>query len=107
MQLQQRNKKQLRLEVKETIGGISKDLDLQSQQTNEAVMELIASTRSVNDLLQRSIEDAQKTKGASSEGYKQISLLSEQTKEINNKTIDMTQNGTSIKPIFFGNSRSS
>ena len=82
----------IRLDVKETVGGISKDLDRQSQQTNEAVMELIASTKNVNELLQRSIEDAQKTKDASSEGFKQISLLSEQTKEIHNKTIDMTHN---------------
>ncbi|BDH60171.1 methyl-accepting chemotaxis protein [Lysinibacillus sp. PLM2] len=81
----------VKLDVKQTIGGISKKLDEQSQRTNEAVMELIASTKSVNELLQHSIQDAQKTKYASNEGYKQIVVLSEQTKEINNKTIDMTK----------------
>ena len=67
------------------------DLELQSHETNEAVMELISSTQNVNELLQHSIEKAQKTKDASSEGFKHISLLSEQTKEINHKTIDMTE----------------
>ncbi|CAM5210409.1 hypothetical protein UACE39S_05129 [Ureibacillus acetophenoni] len=82
---------QIRFEVKETIGSITRDLDLQSKQTNESVEELIASTSNVNSLLNRSIEDAQKTKVASGEGFKQISFLSEQTKEINNKTIEMTE----------------
>lgn len=84
-------REKVKQDVKQTIGSISKNLDQQSQRTNEAVMELIASTKSVNELLQHSIQDAQKTKSASNEGYKQIIVLSEQTKEINNKTIDMTK----------------
>lgn len=87
-----KKQEEIRFDVKDTIGSISRDLDRQSQQTNEAVMELIASTKSVNELLQRSIVDAQKTKDASSNGFKQISLLSEQTKEIHDKTIDMINN---------------
>ncbi|RKJ61194.1 globin-coupled sensor protein [Butyricicoccus sp. 1XD8-22] len=84
-------REKVKQDVKQTIGSISKNLDQQSQRTNEAVMELIASTKSVNELLQHSIQNAQKTKSASNEGYKQIIVLSEQTKEINNKTIDMTK----------------
>lgn len=87
-----KKQEEVRFEVKETVGSISKDLDQQSQETNRAVVELIASTQNVNDLLKSSIQDAQKTKDASSEGYKQMVLLSEQTKEINNKTVDMTKN---------------
>lgn len=86
---EQQNK--VKYDVKEVIGSISKNLELQSQETNEAVAELIASTRQVNELLQNSIEDAQGTKTASGEGYEQLKLLSHQTKEINNKTVQMTK----------------
>lgn len=81
----------VRDEVQHTIGSISKNLEVQSQETSEVVAELISSTQHVNNLLQTSIQDAQETKAASSEGYEQIHLISDQTNEINNKTIEMTE----------------
>lgn len=81
----------VRDEVKQTMGSISKNLEVQSQETTEVVTELIESSQYVNKLLQESIEDAYETKAASSEGYEQIHLISEQTNEINKKTIEMTE----------------
>lgn len=81
----------VRDEVKQTMGSISKNLEIQSQETTEVVAELIESTQYVNKLLQASIEDAHETKAASSEGHDQIHLISEQTNEINKKTIEMTE----------------
>ncbi|MFJ8236569.1 methyl-accepting chemotaxis protein [Ureibacillus sp. NPDC094379] len=78
-------------DIQAVVGRISKDLEEQSQQTNEAVAELISSTKYVNELLQNSIEGAQGTKKASGKGYEQLNLLSEQTREINSKTVEMTK----------------
>ncbi|MGE7665392.1 protoglobin domain-containing protein [Ureibacillus composti] len=78
-------------DIQAVVGRISKDLEEQSQQTNEAVAELISSTKYVNELLQNSIEGAQGTKEASGKGYEQLNLLSEQTREINSKTVEMTK----------------
>ncbi|WP_332651724.1 globin-coupled sensor protein [Lysinibacillus sp. 54212] len=81
---------QVKQEVKEVIGNISKNLDHQSQETNEAVMELVASTKKVNGHLQSSMHDARGTKTASDAGYEQMIRLSKQTTEINGKTVEMT-----------------
>lgn len=78
-------------EVKETVGSISKNLEIQSQETTDVVAELISSTQYVNDLLKTSIVGANETKEVSSEGYEQIRIMSEQTNEINEKTIEMTE----------------
>ncbi|MEK4228147.1 globin-coupled sensor protein [Solibacillus sp. FSL H8-0538] len=82
---------QVKMEVKEVIGSISKTLEVQSQDTNEAVLELVASTKNVNTHLRNSINDAAGTKHASEEGYQQMLLLSKQTAEINEKTVEMTK----------------
>ncbi|WP_449444006.1 hypothetical protein [Ureibacillus acetophenoni] len=44
-----------------------------------------------------------KTKVVSGEGFKQISILSEQTKEINNKTIEMTEMVQALDKSFLRN----
>ncbi|SOC10954.1 heam-based aerotactic trancducer [Ureibacillus xyleni] len=81
----------VRNEVKEIIGSISVTLEEQSLDTNEAVADLFTNTKSVNELLQNSIQDAQETRQASSDGYRQLQNLSNQTKEINDRTIKMTK----------------
>ncbi|WP_370511992.1 protoglobin domain-containing protein [Lysinibacillus sp. BW-2-10] len=80
----------VRFEVKDVIGSISATLEEQSVATNGAVSELFSNTQNVNELLQNSIQDAQQTRKASGEGYEQLQVLSDQTKEINDKTIKMT-----------------
>ncbi|MER2191699.1 MAG: globin-coupled sensor protein [Solibacillus sp.] len=82
---------QVKAEVKEVIGDITKTLEAQSRDTNEAVLELMASTKNVDIYVQNSVEDASDTKVASSEGYAQMVLLSEQNKEINERAVDMTK----------------
>lgn len=91
MQLLQDRQNQVKKEVKEIVGNISKTLEEQSQDTNEAVLELVSSTKDVNAHLRKSIQDTADTKQASEEGYQQILLLSKQTTEINEKTIEMTK----------------
>lgn len=86
-----KEQEKVRNEVKEIIGNISVTLEEQSFATNDAVSELFTNTKSVNELLQNSIQDAQDTRQASSEGYKQLQYLSDQTKEINDRTIQMTK----------------
>lgn len=82
---------QVKVDVKDVIGGISRTLESQSRDTNEAISELVASTKTVDDYVKRSMEEATDTKVASSEGYAQMVLLSEQNKEINMRTVEMTQ----------------
>lgn len=76
--------------VREVIGGISHKLEHQSQETSGYVSELIHSTKSVNEQLQRSMHEAQSMQLASQHGYVQMQRLSEQTSEINDKTVEMT-----------------
>lgn len=87
--VEQQNK--VKLEVKEVIGGISKTLEQQSSDTNDAVTELISNTKEVNLHLQSSVRDAEGTKISSENGYQQMILLSKQTTEINEKTVEMTK----------------
>lgn len=82
---------QVKTEVKGVIGNISKTLEAQSRDTNEAVLELVASTKNVDEYVRNSVEDASDTKIASSEGYAQMVLLSEQSKEINERAVEMTK----------------
>lgn len=81
----------VKAQVKEVIGSISVTLEDQSILTNTTVSDLVANTKKVIEVLQNSIQDAQGTKEASGEGYKQLQHLSKQTKEINKNTIVMTK----------------
>lgn len=82
---------QVKQDVRETIGHISQNLDRQSQETNETVMALVASTKEVNKHLENSIVDARGTKQASEVGYEQMQHLSEQTLQISDKAVEMTE----------------
>lgn len=79
----------VRTHVKDIVGGISTQLEAQSHDTNESVMELISSTKQVNAYLKESIDEAKMMQKVSSEGYSKIVLLNEQTGKINDKTIEM------------------
>ena len=86
----QEQQEQVKQDVRDVIGSISRNLEMQSQETNEAVVELVSSTKKVNNYLQNSIHEARGTKGASEEGYLQMNRLSEQTSQINEKAVEMT-----------------
>ncbi|MFF5994145.1 globin-coupled sensor protein [Lysinibacillus sp. KU-BSD001] len=86
----QEQQNQIKQDVRDTIGRISHNLEVQSQETYEAVVKLVASIKEVNAQLQSSIHDARETKEASEEGTVQMHYLSEQTSQINEKTIQMT-----------------
>ena len=86
----QEQQEQVKQDVRNVIGSISRNLEVQSQETNDAVVELVASTKKVNNHLQTSIHEAQETKSASEEGYVQMHRLSEQTAQINKKAVEMT-----------------
>ena len=86
----QEQQEQVKQDVRDVIGSISRNLEMQSQETNEAVVELVSSTKKVNNHLQNSIHEARGTKGASEEGYLQMNRLSEQTSQINEKAVEMT-----------------
>lgn len=85
---QKQNK--VKQDVREIIGGISKKLDHQSQETSSYVSGLIDSTEAVNEQLKNSMEEARLTQEASESGYTQMKRLSEQTHEINDRTEQMT-----------------
>ena len=82
---------EVKSDVKVTIGGISKTLEQQARDTNDSVTELVASTKMVERYVHTSIDEATGTKMASEEGYRQMLLLSKQTSEINEKTVEMTK----------------
>ncbi len=84
---EQRNS--IRSHVKDIVGGISTQLETQSHDTNESVMELISSTKQVNTYLKESLDEAKTMQKVSSEGYSKIVLLNEQTGKINDKTAEM------------------
>ncbi|MFJ7369700.1 protoglobin domain-containing protein [Lysinibacillus sp. NPDC098008] len=75
--------------VKEVIGGISTQLESQSQNTSETVSELVFSAKKVNDFLTNSIHEAESMQKVSSDGYAKIVLINEQTGEIHHKTVEM------------------
>ena len=87
----QEQQEQVKQDVRDVIGSISRNLEIQSQETHDAVVELVASTKKVNDHVQTSIQEAQGTKEASEEGYLQMHRLSEQTSQINKKAVEMTE----------------
>ncbi|MEK4423877.1 globin-coupled sensor protein [Solibacillus sp. FSL K6-1523] len=88
--LLEEKQQQIKLEVKTLAGGISKDLEQQSGNTSNIVLDLIDNTKAVDDFVHQSIERATKTKYASQDGYHQMVLLSQQTSTINEKTVEMT-----------------
>lgn len=89
--LLEEKQEEIRLEVKSIVGEISKDLEQQSGNTNTIVSGLIDNTKTVDHYVHRSIERATKTKYASQDGFQQMALLSKQTNEINEKTVEMTK----------------
>lgn len=82
---------QIKSDVREVIGTISKDLEAQSQETHIAVMDLISNTRDVNSQIGQTLQVALSTKVASDEGHTQMVRLSTQTSEINKKADEMTE----------------
>jgi heam-based aerotactic trancducer len=89
--LQAEQQSQIKYEVKTVIGGISTELEQQSRDTSIIVEGLIDNTKTVDHYVHNSIEGATGTKHASEEGYQQMLLLSKQSNEINEKTVEMSQ----------------
>jgi len=87
--LVEEQRKSVRTHIKDIVGGISTQLEVQSHETNESVMELISSTKQVNAYLKDSINEAKTMQMVSSEGYSKIVLLNEQSGKINDKTAEM------------------
>ncbi|WP_409367745.1 protoglobin domain-containing protein [Lysinibacillus sp. 38-6] len=87
--LVEEQRKSVRTHIKDIVGGISTQLEVQSHETNESVMELISSTKQVNAYLKESINEAKTMQMVSSEGYSKIVLLNEQSGKINDKTAEM------------------
>lgn len=84
---EQRNN--VRDHVKEVIGGISTQLEVQSQTTTETVAELVYSAQRVNTSLKDSMHEAESMQKVSSEGYNKIISINEQTGKIHHKTVEM------------------
>ncbi|MER1998905.1 MAG: methyl-accepting chemotaxis protein, partial [Lysinibacillus sp.] len=89
-QIVEEQQNDVKRQVREVIGGISHNLEHQSHETSSSVSTLIVSTKEVNDQLQSSMDEARNTQYASQNGYVQMQSLSEQTAEINVKTVEMT-----------------
>ncbi|UUV24879.1 MULTISPECIES: globin-coupled sensor protein [Lysinibacillus] len=75
--------------VKDVIGGISTQLEVQSQTTTETVTELLYSAKRVNASLKESMYEAESMQKVSSEGYSKILSINEQTGKIHYKTVEM------------------
>ncbi|WP_313150423.1 globin-coupled sensor protein [Lysinibacillus capsici] len=75
--------------VKDVIGGISTQLEVQSQTTTETVTELVYSAKRVNASLKESMYEAESMQKVSSEGYSKILSINEQTEKIHYKTVEM------------------
>ena len=87
--LVEEQRQNVRAHIKDIVGGISTQLEIQSHETNESVMELISSTKQVNAYLKESIDEAKTMQMVSSEGYAKIVTLNEQSGKINDKTAEM------------------
>lgn len=90
VQIVENQQNDVKQQVREVIGGISQKLEHQSNETSSSVSTLIVSTKEVNEHLQDSMSEARRTQDASQNGYIQMQSLSEQTSEINVKTVEMT-----------------
>lgn len=87
----QREQEKIKQEVRDTIGEMSNELELQSIETSISINELITSFKEVNELLNKSVNDSNETKDISQVGYTQITALRNHTIEINEKTVEMSQ----------------
>ena len=88
--IQEQQQDLIKQEVKSIVGNISKELEQQSRDTNDTVSGLIDNTKIVDHYVHNSIEAATGTKHASKEGYEQMLLVTKQSNEINEKTIEMS-----------------
>lgn len=86
----QKEQDKIELHVKETIGKIAYELELQSTETSSSVSNLIENTGQVNIHLTRCIDDSNNTKHISLVGLEQIRLLRDHTVEIDRKTSEMS-----------------
>ncbi|WP_274308906.1 globin-coupled sensor protein [Solibacillus daqui] len=89
--IQQQQQEQIKQEVKSIVGDISRDLERQSRDTNDTVFTMIDNTKTVDHYVHNSIEAATDTKIASKEGYEQMLLITKQSNEINEKTVEMSR----------------
>ncbi|MEK3730645.1 globin-coupled sensor protein [Lysinibacillus sp. FSL W8-0953] len=85
----EKQRNSVREHVKDVIGGISTQLEVQSQNTTETVTQLVYSAQRVNDSLTDSMQEAQSMQKVSSEGYTKIVSINEQTGTIHHKTVEM------------------
>ena len=81
----------IKQEVKSSIGEIAFELKNNAQKTHKAILELVQNINEVKTYLNNSVNDAEKMKVASLNGYDQMHSLTNQTAEINSHTIEMTQ----------------
>lgn len=77
--------------VRETMGTISKELEIQSFETSSSVQQLIAGTQKVQDDLNNSVEESNETKDISEVGGAQMNVLRNHHVEIDKKTKDVSQ----------------
>ncbi|WP_342504173.1 globin-coupled sensor protein [Lysinibacillus sp. FSL K6-1151] len=85
----EKQRNSVREHVKDVIGGISTQLEVQSQNTTETVTQLVYSAQHVNDSLTDSMQEAQSMQKVSNEGYTKIVSINEQTGKIHHKTVEM------------------
>ncbi|WP_338652340.1 globin-coupled sensor protein [Lysinibacillus sp. Y5S-8] len=85
----EKQRNSVREHVKDVIGSISTQLEVQSQNTTETVTQLVYSAQRVNDSLTDSMQEAQSMQKVSSEGYTKIVSINEQTGTIHHKTVEM------------------
>lgn len=89
--IQQQQQEQIKQEVKSIVGTISQNLERQSRDTNDTVLTMMDHTKTVDHYVHNSIEAATDTKMASKEGYEQMIVMTKQSNEINEKTVEMSR----------------
>ncbi|XYC36980.1 protoglobin domain-containing protein [Sporosarcina sp. FA9] len=86
----QKEQDKTEMHVKETIGEIANELELQSTETSSSVSNLITNMDQVNNHLTHCINDSNNTKNISMVGLEQIRTLRDHTVEIDQKTSEMS-----------------
>ncbi|WP_342599024.1 globin-coupled sensor protein [Psychrobacillus sp. FSL H8-0483] len=76
--------------IKETLGGIVTTLEVQSLETSTAVEELIATSQELMDEVSNGIEASIRTISTSEQGKETVQILTDNTKEIYNRTSSMS-----------------
>ncbi|KAA0965180.1 chemotaxis protein [Sporosarcina sp. ANT_H38] len=89
--IHQKEQNKIQLRIKETIGKISNELELQSSGTSVSVSELIGNAKQVNEQLKSCIIDSNETKHISQVGIAQMRGLLKHTTEIDKRTNEMSQ----------------